>query len=179
MTGNIGKQKAETLFSNIATAIAASGTGNLAVAAGTKFGSKGVFGIDIVKDAIKKLSGWEEVIDPVSGEPKVFVNPYSLYVMRSIFPPLAQAIRTSKEGQHPTDQWLDLVLGVGTSKVNLPQQQRYKEYDFNKQITEQKNEVYKALRQGRPQKYEEELKKFQELLAEIGERRQTMYEFHE
>ena len=177
MTGNIGKQKAETLFSNVATALAASGTGNLAVAAGTKFGAKGIFSNDIVKDAMKKLVGWEEAVDPVSGESKVFLNPYSLYVMKSIFPPLAQAIRSSREDKEPMDNWLDLVMGVGTARTNLPQQARYKEYEFNKQIQDQKSEVYKALRQGRPNRYEEEVAKLQELLQDIAERRATMYEF--
>lgn len=81
--------------------------------------------------ALETLLGWEEGIDPDTGEKTVYVSPYRFHVATSVFPALNDALKMGRTDRSPLSKTMQTLFGIGTVELDLAeeQQKRFDEHD--------------------------------------------------
>ena len=72
---------------------------------------------------LKNLVGWEEGIDPYTGEKAVYVGAYRMHWLGSLFPGLNDAMRLSREDKSVTERASNFLFGHTTVTLDLKQQE--------------------------------------------------------
>jgi hypothetical protein len=137
--------------------------GGIAVGAAAGEGTKLLGG----EELLRQVLGWEEGVDPNTGEPKVWINPYIAHVAKSFLPNLQDAFSLGRHDLHPAEAVMRMV-GVGTTKVDLKKSQQFKirerKFEYQKAVREYK----RLLREERPTKAEQARQDIQDLLEQMG-----------
>lgn len=176
-SGKIGDVSASGVFSNMLAAIMA-GQRNplLGLAAGAPGLLAGKAAGEMLPDQaarwLANAIGWEEAFDPRTSKTQVYINPYLAYVATSQFPILSQAIRFDRynEAEHPFERWMDLIMGVPTTRTNLRDSYRFAKNEDKMELSDLKREMRLAYVQGRTNKYEEARAELMKLLEEYQAR---------
>lgn len=117
------------------------------------------------EQVLKAVLGWEEGINPQTGEPTVFVSPTKAHFFATIFPPLNDVLFLSRDDRTPVQKTLRLLGGVNTSEVDLRNAQQWAIKDLMEKPNETKTKLREALRQGRASAAERERERLAEAYA--------------
>jgi len=159
---NIGHVDGDKLLSNMLTMVAGQTAGPEGAVAGQVVGRlAGATGL--TKEALKLALGWEEGIDPKTGKPTTFINPYLAHIYTSILPALTEAFNLSKDKEdlHPNEKVARFLFGVGTIKLDLAEQRYYKIRRLQQQRDKLQSEARQALKEQRTDSYSAALEEIQ------------------
>jgi hypothetical protein len=91
--------------------------------------------MDSVAEAILKHTiGWEEGIDPYTGDPAVYVGAYRMHWLGSMFPGLNDALRLSRDDKSVGEKATNFLFGPTTVKLDLKQQSVFKQQSDKRRI---------------------------------------------
>lgn len=118
---------------------------------------------------LKTALGWEEGVDPKTGERAVWVNPFLMQTLVSSNPALLDAFKLGRTDRSPLERTMQFLFGVGTAEVDLKQQKQFKLKSLQSKQKDLVYEIRKAEREQRPNDLDraiEDLKEFQIMLKE-------------
>jgi hypothetical protein len=81
---------------------------------------------EVSETVLKMLIGWEEGIDPYTGDKSVYVGAYRMHWLGSLFPGLNDAMRLSREDKSVTERATNFLFGHTTVTLDLKEQEMNK-----------------------------------------------------
>ncbi len=120
---------------------------------------------DVASAILKHTIGWEEGIDPYTGEPATYVGAYRMHWLGSMFPGLNDALRLSRQDKSVVEKSTNFLFGPTSVKLDLKQQKVYKALSDKRRIDEATFDVrdsYAREQHDRTKKSEFELQKILE-----------------
>jgi hypothetical protein len=122
LNGKIEPQKFMGWAATGVTATLTGGDAKLAALAGF-LGHKGAETSPQAANAVLNfILGWEDGVNPHTGERTTYVSPYRWHVYTSLIPSLNDALRLSKDDRSVTDKTLHTVFGIGTVERDLEEE---------------------------------------------------------
>jgi hypothetical protein len=167
-----GDLDVDQLFANLAATATAQTTqrfggsmGTAGVIAARQFAEKfSQMAPDAAVTTLKALLGYEEGIDPRTGEKTVYMSPYRLHALTSIFPGMNEAIRGARTDKTATEKAYRFMFGVSVQKRDLAKDASTNAHFKRVQKGQLKGEVRKAMRQGRDKEAQKKLAEYQNFL---------------
>ena len=125
---------------------------------------------DELKDWIKDKLAWREEINPVTGKRDVFINPWIAYaLMDTIYPNMRTFIRMEDEDWTPTERLQYLLYGVGTTKKDLDQMEKFKNQKDRYERLRLQKMIRELNRSGQPNEAEEAQQELNNLLGILAD----------
>jgi hypothetical protein len=146
-----GDLDADRVLAHLAGVLGAEVTGGeLAGVAGGRLVGNLIGAIPGGSEAIlKRAFGWEEGVDPKTGRRQVFINPFLVQTFTSLNPALSDAFRVGREDNTPLERTMQLLFGIGTTKVDLKQQREFKLERLQQERSQLVRDIRRAQREGR------------------------------
>lgn len=129
---------------------------------------------DVQQKMLNLLLGWEEGIDPNTGQKTVFVSPYRFHIATSVFPTLNDALKMGRTDRSVMEKTLQTVFGIGTTTMDLAEEQEKRFADHDRAIQDKErllNDAEERELYARAATAQQELA---ELLARIEKEEQAM-----
>ena len=104
---------------------------------------------EVVLRGFKAAMGWEETIDSRTGKRQVFVSPYRIHILASAFPGLQDAVKYARDDRSPVERNMQLLFGVGMTKLDLGEQRKFRVKDLKREKQEKESEIRLLKMQGR------------------------------
>jgi len=168
---NVGRLDPDRLLTHMAGIIGAEVSGGdlTGVAGGRLIGSL-VGSIPGGSEAIlKKAFGWEEGIDPKTGERQVWINPFLVQSFTAINPAMSDAFKVAKEDNTPLERTMQFLFGVGTVKLDLKEQRKFKIKDLERQRGKLVSDIRRAQREGRDESLDTKMAELNEFMEQMGD----------
>jgi hypothetical protein len=124
------------------------------------------------KEWLKDKMGLEQGVDPRTGETVTYISPYRMHILASVLPGLNDAIKTARTDMTPLEQTQRFLFGVPTHKINLEEQQIFRQQRIKRHLGELKGNVKRAQLEQRfddMKRAQLELKKFMDWAKEDWE----------
>lgn len=124
---------------------------------------------DIVEDFLEIVTGWEEGIDPETGERTVYMSPWKIHTATSFFPFLKDVFRQSDPDLTTNQKMWSLFAGKQTVKLDLRAEMMRKRREARTVVGLKQAEAENQLLTGRVVQYDESLAELQDMYMELGE----------
>jgi hypothetical protein len=128
-------------------------------------------GAEMAPDAtgavLRFLTGWEEGINPDTGERTVYVSPYRWHLFTSLMPQLSDALRLAKTEQPALQRTMQVLFGVGTVERDLEEEQNRRFSEMDRAEARQQKRVDDAEDAMLYQREAEERDRLRQLLEQI------------
>jgi hypothetical protein len=161
----MGKLDAEDLFSNILSLVGAEVAGTGGAVAGQVSGQlAGSMLPGLPEATLKLLLGWEQGIDPTTGEDTTYVNPFLIHIAAGFIPTLNEAVKLSREDRTPLEKSMQLVFGIGTTKSDLKKSARQKINMRDRQVQELVSQIRRAKKEERATSVDAAMEDLDELM---------------
>jgi hypothetical protein len=122
---------------------------------------------DVAATILKHTIGWEEGIDPYTGEEAVYVGAYRMHWLGSMFPGLNDALRLSRDDKSVVEKTSSFLFGPTPVKLDLKQQEGYKGLSTKRRIDEARYNIRDAYAREQHDTAKEAEMELQKLLEEI------------
>jgi hypothetical protein len=124
---------------------------------------------DTVEQFLEFITGWEEGVDPETGDRTVYMSPHRIHVATSFFPFLQEVFRQSDPELTPTERTVSLFTGSQTVKLDLGEEQQRKMREATGIVRRKQNMLQKYSVQQRLHQYDAALNDLQTYYDEIGD----------
>lgn len=118
-----------------------------------------------IKDAI----GWERRVNLRTGDTSVYINPYLAHASTSFIPAIKNYVNLGDGSKTGWERAMDFIVGVGTAKIDLKQQNQFAQLKGKKEIADLKSSIRSARIRGSKNEYEQSMSDYRDLLTQIGE----------
>jgi hypothetical protein len=123
----------------------------------------------MVEEFLELATGWEEGIDPETGERTIYMSPHRIHIMTSFMPFLKEVFRQSDPNLTPMEKTLSLYTGQQTVKINLGDEKRRKMKEARTVINRKAADAQGFYVQQRMNEYDGALADLQSYYDEIGD----------
>lgn len=120
-----------------------------------------------LSENIKNAIGWEPGKTNVNGKPTIYVNPYLLYIAKSVYPILNEIVKDLNPELSPLEKVASTLFGVGTSKVDLQASRGVKLAKSVRKIKEKEADVLRFARQGRQKSFDKAYEQIQKMASDL------------
>lgn len=119
---------------------------------------------------VKEAISWEARVDARTGKTAVYVNPYYAHTVMSFIPGIKTYINTQDQSKTALERSMDILLGIGTAKLDLKEQAEWNLLRSKKDLTDLKGKIKLARIKGSKNEYEKSYQEYVDYVKALQEK---------
>jgi hypothetical protein len=130
----------------------------------------------VLPDPVRRLIGWENRTNLVSGKTTTYINPYLAYYSFNALPALKQFVRPFDADKTNLEAAMEIIVGISPVKISPKEQRDWQELGETNKLRELQADIRTAKLRGSETLYDQRLREYQDYVATLTVARRKKHE---